>query len=124
MVSAFATKYDKLLSSFAFKCKLRHYLQVVKDVGLEGGNADDAIGREVQVDRMKHPLKAPGSEHLKLKRDSMLSSSFFSISTCAATHWGRRVDRTHQGRVVQLNQTKPLINGKGTGATLVSAFVT
>ena len=42
----------------------------------EGG----ARGRAVQVDPMKPMLKPPGTKHLKLKRDVLLSTSAFTFN--------------------------------------------
>ena len=40
----------------------------------------------VQVEPIKHTLKAPGTKQLKLKCDEPLST-LLSVSTCAATPW-------------------------------------
>jgi hypothetical protein len=46
----------------------------------------DMQGRAVQVDPMKHTLKAPGSKHLKLECDKLLSSFAFSFDATARAH--------------------------------------
>jgi len=52
-------------------------------------------GRAVQVDPIKPALKAPGTKHLKLKCDILLSTSAFKINSRRYTMVACNVRRTH-----------------------------
>jgi hypothetical protein len=61
---------DDMLSNFAFKFNLRHHTLVE---GCEQNMRHAlALGRAVQVEPIKHTLKAPGVKLLKLKCDKPL----------------------------------------------------
>jgi len=58
----------------------------------EAGRPEDAAeirGREVQVESIKPPLKAPGTKRLKLTYDKLLSNFAFSFNLrrCTAASW-------------------------------------
>ena len=42
--------------------------------------AHEPVGRAVQVDPIKHPLKAPGTKRLKVKYDETLSKFAFNFN--------------------------------------------
>jgi hypothetical protein len=84
-------KDDILLSTFAFKFKLRRYIwersSASKHLQMVSGlnRAVFWLGRAVQVDPMQSKLKPPGTNGLKLKCDLFCFQLLLSNSTCAAT---------------------------------------
>ena len=81
-------QYDELLSTVAFKFNLRRY-----SVGHAGGHAGGGAARRggaVQIDPVKPMLKAPGTKHLKLKFDKLLSSFDYKFNLRRYTEDGGR----------------------------------
>ena len=79
MVSALELSYDKLLSRFAFKFNLRRYSagDLDHDAYCCDCSPDGAVRR---VDPFKPTLKAPGSKHLKVEHENLLSSFAFKFN--------------------------------------------
>jgi hypothetical protein len=48
------------------------------------------LGKAVQVDPVKPKLKPPGTKHLKLKCDMLLSTSAFKFNVCRY-NWGTSI---------------------------------
>ena len=71
-------KCDILLSNVAVKFNLSRYIMVYNH-SFKSGLA--GRGRAVQVDPIKPTLKPPGTERLKLKCDSQLSTFAFKFNS-------------------------------------------
>ena len=68
--------YNKMLSTFAFKFNLRRHMEkaIPKFIMLAKN------GEAVQVHPMNPKLKLPGTKHLKLKCDALLSTYAFKFN--------------------------------------------
>ena len=94
-------RYDKLLSTLAFKFNSRRFSTVRSN---DYGN----LGRTVQVDPCKAKLKPPGTKRLKLNCDILLSTSGFKFNLRRYT-WGSC--RT-LGKAVQVDPMRPAFKAK------------